>query len=129
MIDPTVRQLLEEVIDSTIKLQLILLFHEDPRTTLNPNQVANRIYRDIWSIRDALRDLHRDGVLAADGTPDPQYRYCPDQHHAERITRLVQHYNEPIERDKIQHALRGIASDAVYQRAQSQSSPFEMQSI
>jgi hypothetical protein len=129
MIDSTVQQLLEEVIDSTIKLQLILLFHEDPRAMLNPNQVANRIYRDIWSIRDALRELHRDGVLASDGATDPHYHYAPQPRHAERITHLVQQYNEPFERDKIQHAVRRVASDAVYQRARSQGSAFELQSI
>ncbi len=129
MIDPTVRQLLEEAIDSPIKLQLLLLFHESPRIALTATQVANRIYRDIWSTREALHELHQDGVLTAEGD-EQRYSYRPRLDYVERITRLVYCYNEPIERDHIQHTLREICEDALYRRARRQiRGAFELQSI
>ena len=121
MIDPTVQGLLEQVIDSPIKLQLLLLCYENPRFEGSASQVAERIYRDIWSTREALRELAEDGLLFTTGAGDPVYRYRPCPEYREPIFRLVQSYNEPLERDQLQHTLREIASYARYRRASSQS--------
>lgn len=127
MIDPAIRQLLEQAIDSPIKLQLLLLFHENPRSELTAHQVANRTFRDIWSTRDALRELHEDGVLAVGtGASEPTYRYQPRAEHVEHIARLVHSFNEPIERDSVHTALRQIADEAFYRRALHKSA-FEHQ--
>ena len=130
MNDPCVRQLLEEAIDSSIKLQFLLLFHEDSRLEITAQQIANRSYRDIWSTREALQELCQDGILAPSSAEDPQYRYQPRQDLIERIERLVQSYNEPIERDAIQHMLREVSSDASFHRARRQiRGGFELQII
>src|SRR4051812_46716243 len=93
MIDPTVQGLLEQVIDSPIKLQLLLLCYENPRFEGSASQVAERIYRDIWSTREALRELAEDGLLFATGAGEPVYRYRPCPEYREPIFRLVQSYN------------------------------------
>jgi hypothetical protein len=131
MIDPTVRQLLEQAVDSAIKLQLLLMFHENPRLELSSKQVANRIYRDIWSTREALQELCQDDILVARGSAeDPIYGYHPRDDHRDPIARLVSSYNHPIERDHVQHTLREISSDASYRRARTQiRGAFELQSI
>jgi hypothetical protein len=131
MIDSSIRQLLEEAINSPIKLQLLLLFYENQRLQLDPQQAANRTYRDIWSTREALHELHQDGILALAETIDgPCYDYRPQQEQIDRIAQLVQCFNEPIERDSIHHALREIASNAGYRLAQTQiRGSFELQSI
>jgi hypothetical protein len=127
MIDPAIRQLLEQAIDSPIKLQLLMLFHDNRYLELTAQQVANRIFRDIWSTRDALRELHQDGVLGVKtGSADPCYFYQPRSDHVEHIARLVHSYNEPIERNSVQLALRQIADEAFFRRAQH-SSAFEHQ--
>lgn len=120
MIDPKIRQLLEEAIDSAIKLQLLLLFHESPQLSMNTSQVANRIFRDIWSTREALAELHQDGVLAIDDGDEPRYLYQPRLEHQERIERLVMHFNEPLVRDSIHNVLREVARNASYRRANYQ---------
>ena len=117
MIDPTVQRLLEQVIDSPIKLQLLLLYYENPRFQGTGSEIAARTYRDIWSTREALRELAEDGLLSATGASDPVYGYRPHSEYRESIARLIQCYNEPLERDRLQVALQAIARNAPYRRA------------
>jgi hypothetical protein len=118
MIDPSVQQLLEEVIDSPVKLQIVLMFYENRGMDGTASQFANRMYRDIWSTREALRELAEDGILTTTSIAgEPVYRYRPRSEYVDPIFRLVQSYNEPLERDKIQRAIRDIASYAPYRRS------------
>lgn len=119
MVDSIIEQLLEKVINSPIKLQLCLLLYENPQLQGNATQFANRLYRDIWSTREALRQLAEDGILIASGSPGAEaiYGYRPRPEYVDPIFRLAQNYNEPLERDKIQRALREIASYAPYRRS------------
>src|SRR5688572_12537850 len=77
MIDPSVQHLLEQAIDSPIKLQLLLLYYENPRFEGTASQIAERIFRDIWSTRQALCEMSEDGLLFAAGAGEPIYRYRP----------------------------------------------------
>lgn len=117
MIDPMIQRLLEQTIDSPIKLQLLLMYYDNPRMEGSASQIAQRTYRDIWSIHEALRELVEDGILSASSASEPVYRYRPRPEHVEPIFRLVQNYNEPLERDQIQRILREVASYAPYRRA------------
>ncbi|HWQ13272.1 MAG TPA: hypothetical protein VNL77_10750 [Roseiflexaceae bacterium] len=118
MIDPTILGLLEQAVDSPVKLQFLLLFHENPYLEATAAQIAQRTYRDIWSTSEALRELAEDGVLlAVHGREEPCYRYRPAPERLDAIRRLIQSYNEPLERDTLHRALRQIASDAPYRRA------------
>jgi hypothetical protein len=127
MVDSMIQRLLENAIDSPIKLQLCLLFDENQRMEGSASELANRIYRDIWSTREALRELAEDGVLCVRGiVSDPIYSYRPRAEYIDPIFRLAQSYNEPIERDAIQHALREVASYARYRRAALGGAAFEM---
>jgi hypothetical protein len=128
MIDSTVQRLLEEAIDSPVKLQLILMFYENRGMEGTASQFANRIYRDIWSTREALRELAEDGILSVSNIAgEPIYHYHPRAELVDPIFRLVHSYNEPLERDKIQRALREVASYAPFRRASSGNSAFELQ--
>src|SRR5690349_12989849 len=101
MIDPIVHRLLEQTIDSPIKLQLLLIYYENPRFEGSASQIAEWLYRDIWSTREALGELAEDGLLSIVGAGEPIYRYQPRPEYREPIFRLVQSYNEPLERDQI----------------------------
>jgi DNA-binding MarR family transcriptional regulator len=130
MIDPCVRQLLEKAIDSSIKLQFLLLFYEDSRLEMTAQQIANRSYRDIWSTREALQELEQDGILTSSTDEDPRYLYQPRAELVEQIERLMLSYNEPIERDGIQHMLREVSKDASFHRARRQmQGAYELQMI
>ena len=129
MIDPMIQRLLEQAIDSSVKLQLLLMFYENSRFEGTAMQVAERIFRDIWSAREALRELAEDGVLAVSGSSEPVYRYRPTAELREPIFRLVQSYNEPLERDQIQRSLREVASYAPYRRASQGAFSFDRLSL
>jgi hypothetical protein len=126
MIDPMIERFVEHTIDSPIKLQLLLMYYENPRMEGTPSQIAQRIYRDIWSTREALRDLAEDGILSVSSMGgEPVYRYRPRPEHVEPIFRLAQVYNEPLERDQLQRILREVASYAPYRRAVQVGDAFE----
>jgi hypothetical protein len=118
MIDPTILRLLEQAIDTPTKLQLLLLYHENPSLEATAVQIAQRTFRDVWSVDEALHELANDGVLyAAPGRDVPAYCYRPTPERQDAIRRLILSYNEPLERDVLQRALREVASDAPYRRA------------
>ena len=125
MIDPSVQRLLEQVIDSLIKLQLLLLYYENPRFEGTATQVVGRTYKDIWSTREALRELAEDGLLDASGANDPVYNYRPRPEYREPIFRLVQCYNEPLEREQLQRVLHEIARNAPFRRANQSGLSFD----
>jgi hypothetical protein len=129
MIDPTIQRLLEQAVDSPIKLQLLLLYYENARLEGTASQITQRIYRDIWSTTEALCELAEDGLLWVDGAGEPVHRYRPRPEYREPIFRLVQSYNEPLERDQLQRTLREIASYAPYRRAPRTALSFDPQSI
>ncbi|MBK9709998.1 MAG: hypothetical protein IPO81_01490 [Kouleothrix sp.] len=130
MIDSSIQRLLEQAIDSPTKLQLSLLFYENRRLEGTAAQFANRIYQDIWSTREALRELTEDGILiAANLAGESIYRYRPRPEHVEAIALLAQSYNEPLERDAIQRAVREAASYASYRRTSHTATAFERQAL
>jgi predicted transcriptional regulator len=129
MLDSSIQQLLEKAVDSPIKLQLCLLLYENRQLEGSATQFANRLYRDIWSVREALRQLTEDGILTATSSQggEPIYAYRPRPEYADSIFQLAHNYNEPLERDKIQRALREIASYAPYRRSAHWKGAFEYQ--
>jgi len=127
MIDPTVQRLLEQAIDTPVKLQLVLLFCENHQFEGTAPQIAQRIFRDIWSTGEALRELSEDGVLGRlPGRDEPVYRYRPMPERQEALRSLLRAFNEPLERDTIQRRLREIASDAPYRRALRGGTAYEL---
>jgi hypothetical protein len=118
MVDPLVQRLLEQAIDSPVKLHLLLLFHENPRLEANARAIAERVCRDIWSVSQALQELAEDRVLLSiPGPGDHVYRYAPAEDLLEPIGRLLRGYDDPMERDKLQRSIRDLARYAPYRRA------------
>lgn len=118
MVDPVVQQLLEQAIDTPVKLHLLLIFNENPRLEATPRAIAERVCRDIWSVSQALHELADDGIMlrATTASGDPIYRYAPMSEHIESISRLICGYDDPLERDKLQRSIRDLAAYAPYRR-------------
>ena len=119
MVDPVVQQLLEQAIDSPVKLHLLLIFYENPRMEATPRAIADRVCRDMWGVAQALHELAEDGIMlrAATANGDPVYRYAPMTELVESISRLISGYDDPLERDMLQRAIRDLATYAPYRRA------------
>ena len=116
-IDPLIQRLLVQAINSPLKLHLVLLFHENPRLEGSARQIVQRIFRDIWSTRAALRELADDGILdVSSDAGEPVYSYRPRAEHHGPIARLVECFNDPFARDQIHARLRELARDTLYHR-------------
>jgi len=116
-LDPLIQRLLVQAINSPLKLHLVLLFHENPRLEGSARQIVQRIFRDIWSTREALRELAHDGILGvSDNAGEPVYSYRPRAEHHAPIARLVERFNDPFARDQIHARLRELARDRQYHR-------------
>src|SRR5688500_3987810 len=98
MLDASLRRLLEEVVNTSTKLAIVLLYAEHERLSATPSQILQRVCRDIWSVEKALRELAADGILVAQ---DGQYRYRPAPQWREALTRLLSAYDEPFRRQEI----------------------------
>ena len=117
-IEPLIQRLLAQAINSPIKLHLVLLFHDNPHLEGCARQINQRIYRDIWSTQEALRELADDGILrVSGGTDEPVYSYRPRTEHRVPITRLVERFNDPFARDEIHARLRELTTDRLYRRS------------
>jgi hypothetical protein len=112
MIDHGVQSLLEEAIDSPVKLQLLLLFHDNPWLQATPSQIAQRACRDIWSTLESLGELAEAGILNVCDCKggEPIYSYRPEPHRSEVICRLAHCYADPIKRDALHRSVRELAS-------------------
>ncbi|RRR71199.1 MAG: hypothetical protein EI684_11950 [Candidatus Viridilinea halotolerans] len=119
MVDPLVQELLEGSVDTPVKLQLLLMFSENPRMEATPSAIADRVCRDIWSVNQALYELADDGIMlqAAALNGEPIYRYEPNIDHHEAIARLVTCYDDPFTREALHAALRNISRSAIPFRA------------
>lgn len=121
MVDPEVQRLLDQAIDTPVKLHLLLLFYENPRMEATPGAIADRLCRDIWSVSQALQELCEDGILLCTtvGRREPVYRYAPNKELVPVIERLVRGYDDPLERGQLQQYIRTLASYAPYRRSSS----------
>lgn len=119
MLDPIVQRLVEQAIDTPVKLHLLLMFHENPRMEATPAAIADRVCRDIWSVAQALQELCDDGIMLHSATAhgEPMYRYRPSDELVEAIESLVRGYDDPLERDQLQRLIRDLADYAAYRRA------------
>lgn len=122
MVDLSVQRLLEQAIDSPLKLQLVLMFCEHPRLEATASRVAERAYRDIWSTREALRELACDGILdVVERAGEPIYSYRPHAEYRMPIARLAERFNDPFAREEIHAMLRDYGGGAAQRHERARS--------
>lgn len=128
MLSPQVEYLLQHAIDSPEKLHLLLIFHEQAVVQTTPKFMAERTYRDIWSVRQALHEMAEDEILqiAPSSVPsdDPEYLYQPSPLYRDAITSLIQQYNNPLKRFEVRGAMRKATEQAVMRRVSTHNSVF-----
>lgn len=112
MLDPRVQALLETAITSSCKLAIAVLFAERPTLSLTAAEIAERVYRDRWSVEHALADLVRAGVLEE---RDGRYA-CAAHGEVRQALRLLQEcFADPLLRMELLQLLREIERYAPYQ--------------
>ncbi len=116
MIDGRVQCFLQKAVNSRIKLQLLLMFHENPCLEASAPKLAERCCRDRWSVAQALSELAESGVLAARRVVGGEsvYGYLPEQEYLEPIESLVVSYDDPLERDLVFRSVRELSEYGVF---------------
>lgn len=111
MVDFHVHSLLEQVINSRLKLSILVMFYEDQRMETTPTRLAERCCHDIWSMRQALYEMAQDGILsmAQSMGGEPNYRFAPLPQYQEQVAELVRSYDDPLKRETLFQSLREIS--------------------
>lgn len=111
MLDPLVRRLLEDAVNTSGKLALVLLYAEHERLAATPRQLALRLCRDPWSVEAAIRELIIDGVLAE---RDGRIVFATERGWSPAIKALRHAYEDPFHRDTILQLVRDQERYAPY---------------
>lgn len=118
VLHPSVETLIDTVVDTPLKLQILQRFHEQPQLVVNARGLADQIFCDLWSADAALCELTADGVLAvACDAGEPSFQYAPRPDHNGAILRLFTTYDDPLLRDVLHGYLREVSGYAAYRRA------------
>lgn len=127
MLDLPVQHLLIHVVNTPVKLQLLLMLYEQPSTHGTAYQFAQRLYRDIWSTEAALKELATQGVMHASNDDNAVYQYRPNPELLDVISGLHRSYNDPLTRDRIHQLVRQQADLAAYRSIGN--APFAFETI
>jgi hypothetical protein len=122
MADTRIQFLLERAVDSRTKLYILLIFHESPHLEATPTVIVERCCRDIWSVRQALKELVEDGILAVSRSVggEPFYCFQPCSEYVQPIEALIRSYDDPYEREALLHAISDLSGYAVIRHASGQ---------
>jgi hypothetical protein len=90
------------LLDSRLKLHLMLQFLNHPQLVTSAVALSERLRENPWAVADALEELAASHLLANTaqlGTPF--YRLGSDLLHYARLERLLEAFNDPHLRDRI----------------------------
>ncbi len=108
-----VDRLLEECIDSKVKLDLVLFFHDHPEIIDSAEAIAAWVARDVKAVEPALRLLSKAGLLDRFELGSGRYvlyAYAKSTRIRDTVARLSRIYHEDeTERGVIVRRLMGLA--------------------
>lgn len=111
------------LIDSPLKLQLLLLFYRHPRLCGEAHYLNDWLHESPWEIEEALEALAKTGLLAR---IDQQGRifYRLELHTAlwPRLDRLAICYDDPLRREEIYSLVREANRERLF-RAWAAAAP------
>ncbi|NJL04289.1 MAG: MarR family transcriptional regulator [Chloroflexaceae bacterium] len=119
MLDTRLQYLLRSVIDSPVKLHILLTLHIQVQGRINAEQLSERLCRDVWSVSQALREMAEDGLLEVLNIAgsSPAYRFQPRSEYIVPINDLINSYDDPIARSMMHHILREMSGYTAVRRA------------
>ncbi len=111
MLDSSIHRLLEEVINSSTKLTIVMLYAGEKTLNATVAEIARRLWSNTWSVGPALEELAADGVLAVD---NGKYRLDPAVERRDILRRLLALYDEPLRRQEIMRVVAELDRYAPY---------------
>jgi hypothetical protein len=90
------------LLDSRLKLHLILQFLIHPQLVTTAAALSERLRENPWAIADALAELAECQMLTCNTQQGKLvYRLSADLLHRSRLERLFEDFNDPLKRDQI----------------------------
>lgn len=111
MVDHLTGRLLEDAVNTSCKLALVLLYAEHDHLAYAPQELAQRLGRDPWSIETAIKELTAAGILAQN---NGRVVYRPASHWQEALKVLHAAYDDPFYRDEVASRVREAERYAPY---------------
>jgi hypothetical protein len=95
------------MIDTPLKLQLVLLFCRNPSWSGAPERVSEWLHESPWAVEEALEALFAAGLLERRAPQNvTEFRLNPSSEHWLWLDRLVRCFEDPLERDSVYQAVR-----------------------
>jgi hypothetical protein len=95
------------LIDSPLKLHLMLLLYRNPSWVGAAVRLSEWLHESPWSVEEALEGLGDAGLLSRDDARGViYYRLAHGHEHWAFLERLVSCYEDPLQRDKVYQQVR-----------------------
>ncbi|HEX9372216.1 MAG TPA: hypothetical protein VF897_14470 [Roseiflexaceae bacterium] len=95
------------LIDSSLKLRLVLLFYRHPCWSGSSGSLSEWLCESPWALGEALESLVEVGFLLKAGVQgDTHYRLDPGRQHWSAVDLLVSCFEDPLKRDHIYRLIR-----------------------
>ena len=111
MVEADLQRLLEDAVNTSCKLAIVMQYAEHADLSATPTQVSQRLCRDIGSIEQALDELAHDGILTGSGH---EYQYGPNPRRRHQLRLLIAAYDEPLCRQEIMSIVADLDRYAPY---------------
>jgi len=118
------RLLTPGLIDTPLKLQLLLLFYRNPRYCGDARSLSEWLHEGPWAVKESLDALSESGFLGCvESGSGTAYRLEPSLEHWGTLEQLVTYYDDPLRRDQIYELLH--QADHERQFRASLATPYE----
>ncbi len=111
MLDSSIHRLLEEVINSSTKLTIVMLYAGEKTLNATATEVSRRLWSNIWTVGPALEELAACHVLVVE---NGKYRLDPAPERRDILRRLIALYDEPVHRQEIMRVVAELDRYAPY---------------
>ena len=99
------------LLDSQLKLHLVLQFLIHPQLTTTASTLSERLRENPWAVSEALSELAEQRLITSTTQQGrPIFRRGQDALHHARLAQLLDAFDDPQKRDHI-HALVRVAHD------------------
>ncbi len=116
------------LVDSPLKLHLLLLFYRNPRLSSTAGGLSEWLRECPWGIEAAVEALADAGFLARVAQRGRiQYRLEPSREWWTLLERLATYYDDPLRRDDVYAQVRAVDRERQFRDCVAADEPWQLQ--